>query len=152
MLGAEKSNGRWSWRQGHGRRVTAVAVAGLACWAAAGCQPISITMATLTVVSADVAIEGGSCGITLDAQGLQPSTEYGVGMYTTTSVVQLGTLQTDSAGQIVRGAVNYASDSLPRKYNNLHVAVYTLRGGDLGTWLANTQPAIAVCLASGLNP
>jgi hypothetical protein len=107
---------------------------------------------TLTVVEAGVAIEGGACDLTLDAQGLQPNTEYGIGMYTTSSAVMLGVLQTNSAGQIIRGTVNYASDAFPRTYPNLSVAAYTLRNGDLGTWEGSTKPAIAVCLASGLNP
>ena len=132
------------------RRGLAVAFAALACAAAVGgCTP---TLPTLTPVSSGVAIEGGSCDLVLNATSLTPGTQYGVGMYTTGTPVQLGDLTTDSSGSINGGRVTYPSQTFPKVYRNAYVELYTLQGGQLDAGIVSAKLTISVCLATGLAP
>ena len=130
-------------------RVVAAGLAGLVCAIAlAGCGPLP----TVKVVQSSVAIEGGSCAITVNASNVTPNTTYGIGMYTTGSPVELGTLTSNSSGLIDNGMVSYPSNTFPRHYSNLYVEVYTDNSGQLGSGLASAQVTIAVCLPTGLAP
>jgi hypothetical protein len=133
------------------RRGVAAALAALACAAAVGgCTP---KLPTLTPVSSGVAIEGGSCDLVLDATNLTPGTQYGVGMYTTGTPVQLGDLTTDSSGSINDGRVTYPSQTFPKVYRNAYVELYTLdSSGQLDAGIVSAKLTISVCLATGLAP
>ena len=131
------------------RRVVAACFAGVLCAIAlAGCGPLP----TVEVVQSGVAIEGGSCDITIDASNVTPNTTYGIGLYTTGSPVDLGTLTSNSSGLIENGMVSYPSDTFPRHYSNLYVEVYTDNSGQLGSGLASAQVTTAVCLPTDLAP
>ena len=128
-----------------------IAFAALVCMAAlVGCGPLRVP--TLTPVSSSVAFEGGSCGLVLNAMNLTPGTQYGVGMFTTATPVQLGDLTTDSSGTINGGMVTYPSQTFPKVYPNAYVELYTLQGGQLGAGIVSAKLTIAVCLATGLAP
>ena len=130
-------------------RVATAGFAGLVCAiAVAGCGPLP----TVEVVQSSVAIEGGSCSITVDATNVTPNTTYGIGMYTTGSPVELGTLTSNSSGSIVNGMVSYPSNTFPHHYSNLYVEVYTDNGGQLGSGLASAPVSVEVCLPTGLAP
>jgi len=135
----------------HARRKWRVVVAcftGLICAIAlAGCGPSP----TVEVVQSSVAIEGGSCGITVDASNVTPGTTYGIGMYTTGAPADLGTLTSNSSGSI-DGMVSYPSNTFPNHYSNLYVEVYTDDSGQLGSGVASAPVSIEVCLPSGLAP
>jgi hypothetical protein len=139
---ATGSDARRKWR------VVAAGLAGLACLAAlAGCGPLP----TVEVVQSSVAFEGGSCGVSVSASNVTPNTTYGIGMYTTGSPVDLGTVTSNSSGSI-DGMVSYPSNTVPRHYSNLYVEVYTVNSGQLGAGLASAPVTIEVCLPSGLAP
>ena len=124
-------------------------LAGLVCAIAlAGCGPLP----TVEVVRSGVAIEGGSCDITINASNFTPNTTYAIGMYTTGTPVDLGTLTSDSSGLIENGMVSYPSNTFPRHYSNLYVEVYTDNSGQLGAGLASAPVTIEVCLPTGLAP
>jgi hypothetical protein len=125
-------------------RGVASAFAALVCTAAVG--GCTLQLPTLTPVSSGVAFEGGSCDLVLNATNLTPGTQYGVGMFTTGTPVQLGDLATDSSGSINGGTVTYPSQTFPTVYRNAYVELYTLRG--MGIVSANLT--IPVCLATGL--
>jgi hypothetical protein len=73
-------------------------------------------------------------------------------MYTTGSPVVLGDLTSDSSGSITNGRVTYPSTTLPKKYSNLYVEVYTVHAGQLGSGIVSSQVTTEVCLPSGLRP
>ena len=130
-------------------RIVAAGLTGLVCAIGlAGCGPLP----TVEVVQSSVAIEGGSCAITINASNVTPNTTYGFGMYTTASPVDLGTLTSNSSGSIVNGMVNYPSQTFPKHYSNLYVEVYTVNGGQFGAGLTSAPVAIEVCLPTGLAP
>jgi len=130
-------------------RVVAAGFAGLVCAVAlVGCGPLP----TVEVVQSSVAIEGGSCAITINASNVTPNTTYGIGMYTTGSPVDLGTLTSNSSGSIVNGMVSYPSNTFPRHYSNLNVEVYTVNSGQFGAGLTSAPVTIEVCLPTGLAP
>ena len=129
-------------------RGVAIAFSALVCTAAVG----GCTVPTLTPVSSSVAFEGGSCDLILNATNLTRGTQYGVGMFTTSTPVQLGDLTTDSSGSINGGMVTYPSQTFPMVYPNAYVELYTLQGGQLGAGIVTAQLTIPVCLATGLAP
>jgi len=132
-----------------GWRAVAAGLAGLVCAIAlAGCGPLP----TVEVVRSGVAIEGGSCDITVNASNLAPNTTYAIGMYTTGSPADLGTLTSNSSGLIENGMLSYPSDTFPRHYSNLNVEVYTDNSGQLGAGLTSAPVTIEVCLPTGLAP
>jgi|HubBroStandDraft_6_1064221.scaffolds.fasta_scaffold1163330_1 hypothetical protein len=134
------------WRRG--RPLVVVLIALICAIMLAGCGPLP----TVTVGSPGVAFEGGSCTLVVNATGLTPNTTWGIGMYTTGSPVVLGDLTSDSSGSINNGTVTYPSTTLPKKYSNLYVEVYTVNGGQLGSGIASSQVTTEVCLPSGLRP
>ena len=137
------SKARRTWR------VVAAGFAGLACAIAlAGCGPLP----TVAVVQSDVAIEGGSCQIVVNAANVTANTTYGIGMYTTGSPAELGELTSNSSGMIINGRVSYPSDALPHQYSNLYVEMYAVHSGQFGSGLASAKVTIAVCLPTGLAP
>ena len=90
-------------------RGVAIAFAALVCTAAVGgCTPLP----TLTPVSSAVAFEGGSCDLVLNATNLTGGTQYGVGMFTTGTPVQLGELTAGSSGSINGGRVDVSEPDL----------------------------------------
>lgn len=109
-----------------------------------GCGPLP----TVTASNPAVAFEGGSCTLTVNATDLTPSTTWQIGMYTTGSPVMVGNLTSDSSGSIVNGIVTYPSTTLPRKYSNLFIEVYTTQGAGI----ASAQLTTAACLPTGLAP
>jgi hypothetical protein len=130
-------------------RVVAAGFAGLVCAIAlAGCGPLP----TVEVVQSSVAFEGGSCAITVNASNVTPNTTYGIGMYTTGSPVDLGTVTSNSSGSIINGMVSYPSRTFPRHYSNLYIEVYTVNSGQFGSGLASAPVTIEVCLPTGLAP
>ena len=134
------------WRRG---RLLVVALIALTCAVMlTGCGPVP----TVTVGSPGVAFEGGSCTLVVNATDLTPNTTWGIGMFTTGSPVMLGDLTSDSSGSINNGTVTYPSTTLPKKYSNLYVEVYTVNGGQLGSGITSSQVTTEVCLASGLRP
>ena len=131
-------------------RGVAIAFAALVCTAAVG--GCTLNVPTLTPVSSSVAYEGGSCGLVLNATNLTRGTQYGVGMFTTGTPVQLGDLTTDSSGSINGGMVTYPSQTFPTVYQNAYVELYTLQGGHLDAGIVTAKLTIPVCLATGLAP
>jgi hypothetical protein len=130
-------------------RVVAAGFAGLvSAVALAGCGPLP----TVAVVQSALAFEGGSCQIVVNAANVTANTTYGIGMYTTGSAAELGTLTSNSSGTIVNGRVSYPSNTLPRQYSNLYVEMYAVQNGQFGTGLASAKVTIAVCLPTGLAP
>ncbi len=129
-------------------RGVAMAFAALV-WTAAvgGC---SLKPPTLTPVSSNPAYEGGSCELVLNATNLKGGSQYGVGLFTTGTPVQLGDLTTNSSGSINGGRVDYPSQTLPTVYPNAYVELYTLRGGQLDAGIVSAKLTIPVCLATGL--
>jgi hypothetical protein len=137
------SRARRAWR------VVAAGCAGLVCVIAlAGCGPLP----TVAVVQSGVAFEGGSCEIVVNAANVTANTTYGIGMYTTGSPAELGTLTSNSSGLIINGRVSYPSKTLPREYSNLYVEMYAVQSGQFGAGLAPAKVTIAVCLPTGLAP
>ena len=135
-------------RARHNWRVVAAGFAGLVCAIAlAGCGPLP----TVEVTQSSVAFEGGSCAITVNASTVTADTTYGIGMYTTGSPVDLGTLTSNSSGSI-DGMVSYPSNTLPQNYSNLYVEVYTDNSGQFGPGVASAPVTIEVCLPTGLAP
>jgi hypothetical protein len=130
-------------------RVVAAGFAGLVCAIAlAGCGPLP----TVAVVQSAVAFEGGSCQIVVNAANVTANTTYGIGMYTSGSPAELGTLTSNSSGMIINGRVSYPSNTLPRQYSNPYVEMYTVQSGQWGSGLASAKVTIAVCLPTGLAP
>jgi hypothetical protein len=127
-----------------------IAFAALVCTAAVG--GCTLNLPTLTPVSSGVAFEGGSCDLVRNATNLTPGTQYGVGMFTTGTPVQLGDLATDSSGSINGGTVTYPSQTFPTVYRNAYVKLYTLQGGQLAAGIVSANLTIPVCLATGLVP
>jgi hypothetical protein len=116
--------------------------------ALAGCGPLP----TVQVESSGVAFEGGSCDIAVKAANLSANTTYGIGLYTTGSPAELGTLTSNSSGSVF-GVLDYPSDAVPRVYSNLYVEVYGVKSsGQFGWGLGSAKVTLAVCLPTGLAP
>ena len=128
-------------------RVVAAGLTGLVCAIAlAGCS-----LPTVEATGSSVAFEGGSCSISVHGTDAQPDTTYGIGMYTTASPVDLGTVTSNSSG-LIHGLVNYASGTVPHDYPNLYVQLYGTHSGHFGLVLATAKVTIEVCLPTGLAP
>ena len=136
-----------------GRQVAATLTVLICVIVLAGCKPSTNPAPTLTVVRSEQAIEGHSCGLVIDASGLQHGTTYGLGMFTTGSPVTLGYVTSNAAGSISGGHVDYPSviDS-PLLYPNAVAELYTDRSGQLGVGVAQAKMTIAFCLPTGLAP
>jgi hypothetical protein len=113
----------------------------------AGCGPLP----TVSVISGGLAIEGGSCSVTVRATGLTPNTTWGIGLYTTGSPVVVGYVTSSSSGLIDK-ILDYPATTFPRTYPNLYVEVYTDNSGQLGSGIVSTRVTSEVCLPTGLKP